>query len=146
MAIQVPDIERLAAALRAKRDALARLDEPVRRSLEALRAVVQDAFDTEGAAVGVSWPPLAPGTLRAKLRGGFPPQPLVRTGLLRDGWAVDAGAAGGSLTSLAPYAWVHQDGAGRVPQRRFLPEPDQSSAVLRAVFFDHIQTALSEEA
>jgi phage gpG-like protein len=145
MEIQVPDIERLADVLRARRDALARLDEPVGRTLDALRSLVQDAFDTEGAAVGASWPPLAPGTLRAKLRGGFPPQSLVRTGLLRDGWATDQDGNGGTLASLAPYAWVHQEGAGRVPQRRFLPDPDQSSAVLRAVFLDHVQNALDGE-
>ena len=146
MAIQVPDIERLAGDLRAKRDALARLDEPVGRTLDALRSLVQDAFDTEGAAIGASWPPLAPSTLRAKLRRGLPLEPLAGTGLLRDGWVIDQDGTGGTLASLAPYAWVHQEGAGHVPQRRFLPDPDQSSAVLRAVFLDHIQAALGVEA
>jgi hypothetical protein len=146
MQIQAPDIDKLAAFLAARRDALAKLDEPVRRSLEALREEVQAAFDSGGAAVGAVWPPLAPRTLRDKLRLGYSPQPLVRTGRLRDGWTVRMeGPARGTLESVAPYARVHEEGLGRVPRRRFLPDPGDTRAIVGDAFREHVQEALSGE-
>jgi hypothetical protein len=144
MQILAPDIERLAAFVRASRNALAKLDEPVRRSLEELRDEVRAAFDSGGAAVGADWPPLAQRTLRDKLRHGFPLEPLVRTGRLRDGWAVRMEGAGrGVLESLVPYARMHEEGLGRVPQRRFLPDPEETLAVVGDAIEGHVVAALS---
>lgn len=143
MQILTPDIEKLAAFLQATRSALAQLDEPVRRSLEALREEVQAAFDSGGEAVGAAWPALAPSTLRDKLRHGFPLQPLVRTGWLRDGWTVSMEGPGlGVLESAAPYARVHEEGLGHVPRRRFLPDPDDTLAVAADEIGKHVKEAL----
>ncbi len=146
MAIQAPDIERVGDFVRTRQAALARLDEPVQRSLEALREQVRSAFDSEGAAVGAAWPPLAARTVREKARRGYPPQPLVRTGLLRDAWEVRMEGPGrGVLESLAPYARAHQEGLG-VPQRRFLPPADDTLAVVREMFAQHVAAALDTPA
>ena len=142
MAIQVPDIDRLREQLAARRAALARLDEPVQRSLAVLRETIAGAFDSEGMSLGAAWPPLAPRTLREKLRLGYPAQPLVRTGLLRSGWEASlTGPGQGTLRSAAPYARAHEEGLG-VPQRRFLPGLEAAGSALREVFEQHVEEAL----
>ena len=143
MAIQAPDFDRLRDQLRIRQAALARLDEPVERSLEALRETVRAAFDSEGATAGAAWPPLAERTRRDKARRGYPPQPLVRTGLLRDAWDVRMQGPGrGVLASLAPYARAHEEGMGRLPQRRFLPTESETLAAAREALARHIAAAL----
>ncbi len=125
--------------------ALARLDEPVRNSLEALRSTIVDAFDTQGGAVGTAWPPLSARTLRTKQRLGYSAQPLVRTGALRDGWDVQIEALGsGVLASATPYARMHQEGTGRIPQRRFLPREEDALATVRQIFAQHVADVLDE--
>lgn len=44
---------------------------------------VRKQFTTRGAHFGTPWAPLAPATIAAKIRGGWPRQPLVRTGKLK---------------------------------------------------------------
>lgn len=44
---------------------------------------VRKQFSTKGAHFGTPWKPLAPSTVAAKRRGGWPRQPLVRTGQLK---------------------------------------------------------------
>jgi hypothetical protein len=146
MAMQLPDFDRVAGEVRTRADALARLDAPLQRALEALRDSVREAFDSEGAAVGASWPPLNSRTLREKRRLGYPAQPLVRTGLLRDGWEVRLEGAGsarsGVLASLAPYARTQQAGMGPLPARPFLPRENAAADLISALFAEHVQQAL----
>jgi phage gpG-like protein len=143
MDLLAPDVEQLAAALRAKQDALAQLDEPVQRTLDALRDTVRSAFDSEGASVGAAWPPLAPATQRAKLRRGLGAAPLVGTGALRDDWtATLLGTGVGELASDVDYAAFQNEGTVRIPARRFMPDDDQVVALAADIFAQHVAGAL----
>jgi len=42
-------------------------------------------FATKGATFGAPWKPLKPSTIKQKIKGGWPRQPLVRTGTLKAG-------------------------------------------------------------
>ena len=90
------------------------LFKPVMGSLE------QELFDSQDDG---AWPPLADSTLRQKAAAGYPPDPLVRTGDLRDSLVdPNRGALAESPQEMTygtdvPYAGYHQDGTSRMPQR-----------------------------
>ena len=68
---------------------------------------------------GRAWAPLAPATLA---KGRHPP-PLTDTSRGRQGIRVFAASGAGiQITSSVSYMGVHQDGSGRIPARKFLPE------------------------
>jgi phage gpG-like protein len=102
--------------------------EPLWARVAPLMAEIEERwFDTGGDG---SWPPLAESTLAQKARRGFPADPLVATGDLKDS-LVDPARAGnvgpGYLaweTDVA-YAGYHQDPStpGRPPQRQVIPDP-----------------------
>lgn len=104
--------------------------------LERFRQMERDVFDTEGAAYGPRWDPLAESTLRERARLGFPPGPILdRTHRLRKSVAAGRKTAD-SIVEVSPfgltfgtsveYADYHQqsDGFGlTMPLRQFIPEP-----------------------
>ena len=82
-------------------------------------------FDTHGDG---SWPPLAETTLAQKEAHGWPSDPLVRTGDLKEslvdpGRAADSGPLHMNYGTDVPYAGFHQDGTSRMPQRQVIPDP-----------------------
>lgn len=88
-----------------------------------LSAIEQERFDTRGYG---AWPELAASTLAQKAAHGFPLDPLIRTGALRDS-LTDPGTAGADRgpkhfvwgTDIE-YAQYHQDGTEKMPQRKVL--------------------------
>jgi hypothetical protein len=104
--------------------------------------VVQDLFATGGRARGGggrfksgAWAPLSP-AYREWKKKHFPGQPiLVRSGDLRESVRWDGArlGAGGQFDAqpgfviagtTIPYGKHHQNGAGKMPKREFLPSPD----------------------
>lgn len=87
-----------------------------------LSAIETERFDTRGYG---EWPALAASTLAQKAAHGFPLDPLIRTGTLRDSLTnpMQAGTKGPQQfvwgTSV-PYAKYHQDGTDKMPQRKVL--------------------------
>ena len=67
------------------------------------------------------WPPLAPSTLRYKRRYGYPSDPLVRTGEMKDDMTNLSGVTITSnrliYESSTPYAGYHEYGTSRIPAR-----------------------------
>jgi len=114
---------RVRANLRAAFDMLAalqrRLNAPGELLADAVPVVagaIQQNFDEEGRPI--SWPRLAPATLRCKPAGL---KILQRTGRLRR--SIETRVEGGALiaSSDVPYAAAHQSGIpGRLPARPFL--------------------------
>ncbi len=93
--------------------------EPIMSELE------RRQFDTQGEG---AWPGLAESTLRQKAAHGYPPDPLVRTGALKDsltdpGRAFTRGAMSAEWGTNVPYAHYHQDGTTKMPQRQVIPDP-----------------------
>ena len=93
--------------------------EPVMAEME------QRQFDTRGDG---AWPPLAESTLRQKSMRGWPADPLVRTGALKDsltdpGRAFTKGPMNAEYGTNIPYAHYHQDGTSKMPARQVIPDP-----------------------
>jgi hypothetical protein len=75
-----------------------------------------------------NWAPLAESTLARKEAGGWPSDPLVRTGDLKEslvnpGAAVDRGPMHFSYGSDIPYSGLHQTGTRNMPARQVIPDP-----------------------
>jgi phage gpG-like protein len=87
--------------------------------------VEEDQFSTQGAG---EWAPLAESTLARKEAGGWPSDPLVRTGDLKDslinpGRAADTGPSHMIYGTDVDYAGFHQEGTSRMPARQVIPDP-----------------------
>lgn len=100
--------------------------EPLWDLVEPIAAgVEEDQFDTQGQG---AWPPLAETTLAEKERGGWPADPLIRTGdlkasLVDPGRASDKGPRHMIYGTDVEYAWFHQTGTRKMPQRQVIPDP-----------------------
>lgn len=87
--------------------------------------VEEEQFGSQGEG---AWPPLADSTIRRKESGGWPMDPLVRTGDLK-GSLVDPGRAADSgprhliYGTDVDYAAFHQEGTTRMPARQLIPDP-----------------------
>jgi hypothetical protein len=100
-------------------DPLWELFKPIMSDIE------QRQFDTQGDG---QWPPLADSTVLEKERLGFPADPLVRSGDLKDSLvnpdqAMRTGLMHAEWASDIPYAGYHQDGTSKMPQRQVIPDP-----------------------
>lgn len=100
-------------------------------------------FESRG---GGTWPPLAPSTLRQKLRRGFPPDPMVRTGRLRDAVSDPLGrGAGDTMIRMAPgliemvvrlpYAHLHPAGT----HRHIADDTEETAREMAAVIEQYLE-------
>jgi phage gpG-like protein len=87
-----------------------------------LSQIETERWDTRGYG---GWAPLAESTVAQKAAHGFPLDPLIRTGELRDSLtdpnrAGDKGPKQFSYGTDVPYAEYHQEGTDRMPSRPVL--------------------------
>ena len=107
--------------------------EPVNRRISIqLYGWTMRNFDVAGAMQTPRWAPLSARTLKEKARLGYSPQPLLRTGNLRQAFASYYDANKGGIGARASYfsggkkfdyATVHQFGSEHIPARPMLPPP-----------------------
>jgi phage gpG-like protein len=79
-----------------------------------------DVFETQGRAIGVTWPPLSPSTLRDKTRRGFGGKgPLERSGAMRRGFQSVAKTDYAKVWNSLAYFKYHQSNKPRtkIPRR-----------------------------
>lgn len=111
--------------------------------------IENEQFDTQGQG---QWPPLAESTLAQKSAHGWPLDPLIRTGELKDSVTTTSRAAKRHGQSMewgtdVPYAGYHQDGgyvAGRPPKREIIP--DLNDATYRRGFEQDMVSWINEAA
>jgi hypothetical protein len=77
------------------------------------------------AEAGPGWAPLAESTIRQKAAAGYPLDPLIRTGALRDSLTQESAAAKTTRLTMewgsgVDYAKYHQEGTPRMPQRKVI--------------------------
>jgi phage gpG-like protein len=125
--------------------------EPVNRRVSIqLYGWVMRNFDSEGRDQSPPWPALSARTLAEKLRKGYSPKPLIRTGNLRQSFAgfYDRRAGGvGAKASFFPrkgggnfdYAIAHEFGTDTIPQRQMLPTDAKASELALAVYNDFVR-------
>lgn len=80
--------------------------------------ITAEQFDTQGHG---AWPGLAESTIQEKSAKGFPLDPLIRTGTLRDSFeSLAKGPQSFIYGTNVGYAGYHQDGTPRMPQRKVI--------------------------
>jgi len=89
--------------------------------------IIEGVEEAQFAGAG-NWAPLAESTMIEKEQGGWPADPLVRTGdlkasLANPGEAVDRGPMHFSWCSDVPYSGLHQTGTRNMPARQVIPDP-----------------------
>jgi phage gpG-like protein len=111
-----------------------------RRASVALYGWIIRNYDAEGGLIG-GWAPLAPATVKEKARIGKE-RILVRSGRLRNSLRsfFDNDQAG--VGSDVPYSDVHEEGSGRVPQRKILTPRDTALDIGIKVYDHYIATAI----
>lgn len=77
----------------------------------------EDTYESEGSAIGHTWPPLSPTYAVEKLKKWGSTKILVASGFMRDNYHLDTGSMNMTISNPTPYAPFHQDGGGRTPQR-----------------------------
>jgi len=94
---------------------------------------IQEQFASGGREFGKAWPKLRPVTIVKKVKQGFPPIPLVKTGRMKGSFSYQVRTRSlahmtpgyiptGLLTVFnpTPYFKFHQLGTSRIPQRIML--------------------------
>lgn len=86
-----------------------------------------------------TWKPLAQSTLIWKLRNGYSPLPLTRSGDLRKSITFRVNRKILFVGTSIPYAAVHQLGGRHVPARPFLIFQDKDIERINQLIFEHIE-------
>ena len=112
---------------------------PIRSSLVIIRGWIKDNIAKRGALQPGGWLPLRASTIKRKMRiPGIGParatRPLVRTGALRDGWAMEVGPRRGVLKSLVDYGGYHEHGTRKMFRRPILPDHAHAVAAVKPVW------------
>lgn len=68
----------------------------------------------------VAWRPLKDATLKTKLKKGYGPYPLIRTGNLRKSISAQPGPESLIIGTSIIYGRTHQQGRGAIPARPYL--------------------------
>lgn len=94
---------------------------------ERVKPVAAEVEEEQWAGAG-DWAPLADSTIRRKEAGGWPLDPLVRTGDLKEsltdpGLAADSGPQHMIYGTDVDYAQFHQEGTIHMPARQLIPDP-----------------------
>jgi hypothetical protein len=106
---------------------------------------VQENFQTQGGAHSdgsLAWRELADSTKAWKAKHKYSPLALIRTGALRQHWTFDYTRAFGVLKTVGtPYAQFHEEGAGKLPQRKMLPTEQQAYEIANETFRKFVDDA-----
>lgn len=121
--------ERFAAKAKETREGIAIANK--RASIVIYQWVLRN-FQTEGELAG-GWPPLAPATIAWKSEHGYA-RVLQNTGALRASFLPYADDKIAAVGSALWYSVVHQEGSARVPQRRILPNEEETGKIALEIY------------
>lgn len=90
------------------------------------------------------WPPLSQMRIRQlqEKGGGSNPPMLQDTGRLISSWQRRANAKQGILKSGVIYSSTHEEGEGRIPQRKIFPTPKQGEKILTPLYRKYVRGLL----
>lgn len=97
-------------------------------------------YEAQGGLIG-GWAPLKPATVKAKLKKGYSPKILLRTGTMRQNFAQFSTKDEAGVGNRISYSIYHQEGTSRMPQRRLLPNDEEMRKIGLAVYGKHIELA-----
>lgn len=116
---------------------------------------IQEQFASGGRGFGTPWPYLKPRTIIKKVKEGFPPIPLVRTGKMRGNFKYQVRTTSlasktpgfiptGLLTIFnpTPYFKYHQTGTSKIPQRVMLRFDEVRKSLALSMFMGWIKRTI----
>lgn len=109
---------------------------PLRDAAVYMKSSVLKNFEVGGRP---KWVPLSKKTLQEKLKKGYSPQPLIRTGRLRQSINVSVSS---EVASVYPGVWYgaqHQFGTKIVPARPFLVFQPEDIDTVKEIFVRYIE-------
>jgi phage gpG-like protein len=99
-------------------------------------------YENEGALVG-GWAPLAPATVKRKLKQGYTARTLLRTGALRQNFAFFSDETQAGVGNRTSYSLPHEMGAPsrNLPRRRTMPEEIEMREIAERTYGAHVRNA-----
>ena len=120
-------------------DRMADLTPAMKRASILMMGSINQNFQQSGRPM--PWAPLAYSTIKEKMRKGYSPKPLIRTGLLRASMAQNISTKGFRIGTAVPYAKYHQLGTKNIPARPYLVFQTQDIERINKVVTDHLSGA-----
>lgn len=116
-----------------------------------MEAITDERFDTQTDPDDIKWKPLSDRTVAARKLSGYPGSNpiLYQTGTLKEGVQYRVDLASSSVVGTvegdaAEYAPFLQEGAGKMPSRRFLGLDDEDADALENVILRSLARELLE--
>lgn len=120
--VRVIGAEQLIADLEGLEERSMDLTVPLKQSIQVMLASIDENFSAQGRPF--PWAPLSPGYLRRKMRQGYSPNILQRTGRMMSSIVGVASKDRLEIGTAIPYAPFHQFGTRTMPMRKFLAFQD----------------------
>jgi phage gpG-like protein len=104
-------------------------------------------YNSGGGLRPTPWAPLAPSTVKEKLRLGYSTAPLgPRTGNLRNSFAPfsdkDTAGVGARASFGVDYAAIHEEGTDKIPARPMLPPDDVAASYANRIYGMFVKTTV----
>ena len=112
--------QQLSRVMRGINGGFADLTKPFSESAKKLKSLYEgEVFSSRGAVIGERWERLSPYTVAQKARQGYPLDPLIRTGAMRDSFKTLVTSDHAEITNTAEYFKYHQSNQPRtrIPRR-----------------------------
>ena len=95
-----------------------------------------EVFDTKGGTIGESWKPLTPRYLSQKLKQGYPADPLVRTGKMKNSFKTQFKADFGEVWNSMFYFKYHQskEPRSKIPRRIMMKLGENQKQLVVKIF------------
>jgi len=119
---------------------------PLKESADFAKEMYEANFDKKGSEFG-GWKPLAPSTLMAKTKAGYPSKPLIRTGKMKGSFDTK------ELKKTKAVVWnklqekyfkYHQLGTSKMPKRVMISINKKLEDKVQKFFKDYIHKSLKK--
>lgn len=103
---------------------------------ELVRIFSTDVFATRGAVIGENWPPLRSRYLDTKVKAGYPADPLIKTGAMKNSFKSLAKTDYGEVWNSAWYFGFHQSNQPRskLPRRVMMKLAEEQKQMIVKIF------------
>ena len=136
-------VTKLRTSLRQKKNKLGKRRAVNKQAVVQIDNWIQKNFRDEGdrAHPGTGWKPLKESTKRGR-RGTAPYKILQDTGHLKGRWKHFYDNDTALIQSGVDYGSFHQQGSGKLPQRRILPTRDQILPILKLLYRKFVKVSI----
>jgi len=119
-----------------------------KKSASKLKSIFsRDVFSSRGQVIGEKWKRLSPYTVAQKARQGFPSDPLVRTGKMKNSFTTKYGPREATISNTAEYFKYHQSNKprSRIPRRVMMKLGNNQKEMVVKEFQNYIRKILAKK-